>query len=107
MQQVIVELKSINFNTAGENESRSDHCNDLTLLKAAKPFLPWIESVTSIIDEIVNRYETVEYSKRTCLVFIERVEIIGLSVKTLTRRRKENFEKFQNEDYHHSFIRLH
>ncbi|CAG8691238.1 6678_t:CDS:2 [Rhizophagus irregularis] len=77
-----------------------------TSLAAAKPFLPWIESVTIIINDIVNQYETVEYNKKTCLVLVERVEMINLSVKTLTRRRDENLDKFQNEDYYHSFIKL-
>ncbi|CAB4438852.1 unnamed protein product [Rhizophagus irregularis] len=77
-----------------------------TSLAAAKPFLPWIESVTIIINDIVNQYETVEYNKKTCLVLVERVEMINLSVKTLTRRKDENLDKFQNEDYYHSFIKL-
>lgn len=77
-----------------------------TSLAAAKPFIPWIESVSIIINDIVNQYETVEYNKKTCLVLVERVEMINLSVKTLTRRRDENLDKFQSEDYYHSFIKL-
>ncbi|GBB83279.1 hypothetical protein RclHR1_10000002 [Rhizophagus clarus] len=76
-----------------------------TSLAAAKPFLPWIESIITIINEILNQYETVEYNKKTCLVLVERVKMINLPVKTLVRC-KENIEKFKSEDYYHSFIKL-
>src|SRR3954454_9597352 len=79
----------------------------ITSLAAAKPFFPWIETVTSIINEIINKYGTIVNNKKTCLVLIERVELINLSVKTLTCRREENLEKFQNENCYHSFIVLH
>ncbi|CAG8550908.1 17488_t:CDS:1 [Funneliformis caledonium] len=76
-------------------------------LEAAEPFFPWIKSVNIIIDEIVNLYENAEYNEKTCLVLVERVELIGLSVKTLTRRMEENCDKFRKQTYYHSFIKLH
>src|SRR6266498_600355 len=78
-----------------------------TSLEAAEPFFPWIKSVNVIIDEIVDLYESVEYNKKTCLVLTERVELISLSVKTLSRRIEENYERFQEKDYLYSFIKLH
>ncbi|CAI2167195.1 5919_t:CDS:2 [Funneliformis geosporum] len=107
-------IKKINVNSLHPFESNK---KELTMqatkkvftmtLEAAEPFFPWIKAVNMIINEIVNLYENVEYNKKTCLVLVERVELIGLSVKTLTRRMEENCEKFREETYFHSFIKLH
>jgi hypothetical protein len=62
------------------------------IIYAAQPYLPLISTVTTIITEIFNIYENVQYNKNICNSLMDRVAAAEAAIKTLERRKK-NYEK--------------
>ncbi|RHZ77125.1 hypothetical protein Glove_185g28 [Diversispora epigaea] len=75
--------------------------------EVVKPFVPFIESVTIVISEIIVVYENVRYNKKICNSLMDRVNVAEAAIKTFKRRlsETENFQ-FHNQEYYKSFIRF-
>ncbi|CAG8545775.1 10879_t:CDS:2 [Diversispora eburnea] len=74
--------------------------------EVVKPFVPLIDAVTLVIEEIIKVYETVQYNKKICNSLMDRVDAAGTAIKTLKRRQTENEQNFRNKEYYKSFIRF-
>ncbi|CAB4412865.1 unnamed protein product [Rhizophagus irregularis] len=74
--------------------------------ETVKPFLPLFGEALSIVDEIVNIYEDAQYNRKSCITLIDRVENAKTAVKSLSRRKEENEEKFREEGYYLSFTKF-
>ncbi|CAG8532193.1 16318_t:CDS:2 [Acaulospora colombiana] len=69
------------------------------------PFIPYVDSIFAVIEEIIKIYDNVEYNKKTCRILVDRVETVNMVIRKLVRRKDEE-KLFCNQDYYHAFIRL-
>ncbi|RIB24353.1 kinase-like domain-containing protein [Gigaspora rosea] len=73
---------------------------------AAQPYLPLISTVTTIIAEIFNIYENVQYNKNICSSLMDRVTAAEAAIKTLERRKKNYEKNFRDINYYKTFLKF-
>ncbi|CAH1761768.1 4197_t:CDS:2 [Entrophospora sp. SA101] len=74
--------------------------------EAIKPFVPLIGLVTDLAGQIIEVYENAQYNKKICDAFLDRIDALQASIKTLQRRKEENQKTFQDKGYYNNFVRL-
>ncbi|KAF0411892.1 kinase-like protein [Gigaspora margarita] len=73
---------------------------------AVQPFLPFFQTVSTIIDSIMKAYKNGKCNQKICLALIDRVEIAQQAVKSLQRQQVENEELFRKQDYYDAWVRF-
>ncbi|CAG8581328.1 15809_t:CDS:2, partial [Racocetra fulgida] len=69
--------------------------------------LPWFDALNIILEKISKTYEEAEYNRKTCRVLTDRADDVLTAVKILFRRRDEEEDKFLDDYYVKSFIKIH
>ncbi|CAI2174141.1 15771_t:CDS:2 [Funneliformis geosporum] len=73
---------------------------------AVGTYLPVVLIVSSLVKEIVELYENVQYNKRTCGILVNRVEAAETAIKALMRQSEDNLQNFCKQSYYDSFLRF-
>ncbi|CAG8610506.1 36105_t:CDS:2, partial [Racocetra persica] len=76
-------------------------------ISAFRVILPWFDALNIILEKISKAYEEAEYNRKTCRVLTDRADDVLTAVKILFRRRDEEEDKFLDDYYVKSFIKLH
>ncbi|CAJ0876161.1 8324_t:CDS:2, partial [Entrophospora sp. SA101] len=63
-----------------------------------KPFVPLIDMVTVLIEDIMEIYKNAQYNRKICDAFIGRIKANQASIKHLQQKKKED------ETYHKNFV---
>ncbi|CAG8492123.1 3656_t:CDS:2 [Diversispora eburnea] len=73
-----------------------------TAAHTASPIFPVIDIVLTLIDEIVNIYNTAQHNTKICSSLVDRVQRAEYAVKVLKRRLDD--KKYNTQVYYQSFI---
>ncbi|CAG8587363.1 25579_t:CDS:2, partial [Racocetra persica] len=76
-------------------------------ISAFRVILPWFDALNIMLEKISKAYEGAEYNRKTCRVLTDRADDVLTAVKILFRRRDEEEDKFLDDYYVKSFIKLH
>ncbi|CAG8641155.1 10507_t:CDS:2, partial [Racocetra fulgida] len=74
---------------------------------AFRVILPWFDALNIMLGKISKAYEDAEYNRKTCRILTDRADDVLTAVKILFRRRDEEVDKFLDDYYVKSFIKLH
>ncbi|CAG8677249.1 17695_t:CDS:2, partial [Gigaspora margarita] len=76
-------------------------------ISAFRAILPWFDALNVMLEKISKAYDDAEYNRKTCCVLIDRADEVLTAVKILFRRKEEEEDKFLDDYYVKSFIKLH
>src|SRR3954454_18835139 len=87
--------------------------NNISKLKVAvavnesiSRFMPLFEIAISLINAIMDIYETAEYNQNICEALVGRVKLTENAINALKRRKQKNESKFRDDEYYKAFNRL-
>ncbi|CAG8735526.1 8725_t:CDS:2 [Rhizophagus irregularis] len=73
---------------------------------AIGPYIPLIQTASSLITKIIEICEAAEYNKKVCNALAERVEITRVPMELLKVRKKKNEKELRNESYYNAFYKF-
>nr|CAG8600716.1 14495_t:CDS:2 [Entrophospora candida] len=130
-QFMILKKKEVNINEILDSTPKDlpadSISSDLDITKQAlgavdiigdivKPFVPLIDIVTVLVEEIIKVYENAQYNKKNCNAFLDCVEAAQSSIKALQQKKEHIIDEIYYKNFMHftevlkkvkDFIELH
>ncbi|CAG8625331.1 5177_t:CDS:1, partial [Racocetra fulgida] len=76
--------------------------NVAKIADAASSFIPVLDAIAKLINEIVSIYEKSEFNKNMCSRLVDRVIMAECEIKRLRLIKKQYEGKFQEQEYYNS-----